>query len=144
MCVTCVRRQGECAACLPKYFQPLRQSKSAPVAWTCFLSSVLANQRPCCSAALSEDEPGFPQSGPLLSVWVCASLKSSCCSCCRGASLPRWPRLIISPTHTTSTCTAAFFFYPECVFLLSFLVKNAHFCSFVSMKDVVFYWCHYK
>ncbi len=63
------------------------------------LSSVLANQMPG-SVTLSEDKPTYSQCGPLLSVCVSAKLKSSCFSCCLGASLPRWPWLIFSPTHT--------------------------------------------
>lgn len=79
------------------------------------LSSVLANQMPG-SVTLSEDKPTYSQCGPLLSVCVSAKLKSSCFSCCLGASLPWWPWLIFSPTHIQTSKhehQCVYFFYSE-------------------------------
>lgn len=61
--------------------------------------SLSANQMPG-SVTLSEDTPTYSQCGPLLSLCVCARLKSSWFSCCLDASLPWWPWLTPHHTHT--------------------------------------------
>lgn len=59
LCCTCTNTVFSMCVCISKGGCP------SPL-----LSSVLANQMPCCSVTLSEDKPTYSQCGPLLSVCV--------------------------------------------------------------------------